>query len=62
VVTDAASTTAAGGGRAGAGDPPARAELRDAPPFLSWRAIYLIVLAALAADIAFGAALTVLFG
>jgi hypothetical protein len=39
-----------------------RAELDDAPPFLSWRAIYLIVLAALAADVAFGVALTVLYG
>jgi hypothetical protein len=46
----------------GADGPPERAELRDAPPFLSWRAIYLIVLAALAADIAFGALLTVLYG
>jgi hypothetical protein len=45
-----------------AGDAPERAELRDAPPFLSWRAIYLIVIAALAADIAVGAALTVLYG
>ena len=45
-------------------DPPERerAELDDTPPFLSWRAIYLIVLAALAADIAFGLALTVLYG
>jgi hypothetical protein len=43
-------------------DEPERAELRDTPPFLSWRAIYLIVLAALAADIAFGALLTVLYG
>jgi hypothetical protein len=46
----------------GAGDPPDRAELRDAPPFLTWRAIYFIVIAALAADIALGAALTVLYG
>ena len=36
-----------------------RAELGDAPPFLSWRAIYLIVLGALAVEIALGAALTV---
>jgi hypothetical protein len=46
----------------GAGAPPERAELHDAPPFLSWRAIYFIVIAALAADIALGAALTVLYG
>ena len=35
-----------------------RAELDDAPPFLSWRAIYLIVLGALAVEIVLGAALT----
>ena len=39
-----------------------RAELGDAPPFLTWRAIYVLVIAALAADIALGAALTALFG
>jgi hypothetical protein len=44
------------------GDPAARAELQDAPPFLSWRAIYIIVIAALAANIALGAALTALYG
>jgi hypothetical protein len=48
-------------GGAGGGEPPARDELRDAPPFLSWRAIYVIVIAALAANIAFGALLTVLY-
>jgi hypothetical protein len=37
----------------------ARAELGDAPPFLSWRAIYLIVLGALAVEIVLGVALTV---
>jgi len=37
---------------------PARAELYDAPPFLSWRAIYLLVLGALAVEIVLGAALT----
>jgi len=37
---------------------PARAELRDAPPFLTWRAIYAIVLGALAAEIAAGIALS----
>jgi hypothetical protein len=40
---------------------PPRAELVDAPPFLSWRAIYLIVLAALALEIAAGAVLTGLY-
>ena len=49
-----------------AAEPPApepeRAEMRDAPPFLSWRAIYIIVIAALAANIALGAALTALYG
>jgi len=41
--------------RAELGDVPARAELGDAPPFLTWRAIYVLV-------IALGAALTALFG
>jgi hypothetical protein len=36
-----------------------RAELGDVPPFLSWRAIYLIVLGALAVEIVLGVALTV---
>ena len=40
---------------------PARTELIDAPPFLSWRAIYLIVLGALAVEIAVGAVLTGLY-
>ena len=35
-----------------------RAEMHDAPPFLSWRAIYLVVLGALAIGIVLGAALT----
>jgi hypothetical protein len=35
-----------------AGDTRSRAEMDDAPPFLGWRAIYLIVLGALAAEIA----------
>jgi hypothetical protein len=30
----------------------ARAEMDDAPPFLTWRAIYLVVLGALALEIA----------
>ncbi len=39
----------------------ARRELDDAPPFLSWRAIYAIVLGALAAEIAAGIAITLLY-
>ena len=39
--------------------PPAqRAEMDDAPQFLTWRAIYLIVLGALAVEVLLGAALT----
>jgi hypothetical protein len=34
------------------GDERARAEMDDAPPFLTWRAIYVIVLGALAVEIA----------
>lgn len=41
--------------------PDARAELADAPPFLSWRAIYVIVLGALAVEIALGALVTRFF-
>ena len=45
----------------GAPDDPAgaraRAEMDDAPPFLTWRAIYLIVLGALAVEIAAALAL-----
>lgn len=40
--------------------PPRREEMDDAPPFLSWRAIYLIVLGALAAEIAAGIVITLL--
>jgi hypothetical protein len=40
---------------------PPRAEMGDAPPFLSWRAIYLILLGALAIEAALGLALTVLY-
>lgn len=43
-----------------AGSEPARAEMGDAPPFLSWRAIYLIVLGALVVEMALGAVLSVL--
>ena len=46
----------------GADPTPERAELHDDPPFLTWRAIYVIVIAALAANIALGAALTALYG
>jgi len=53
---------AAGAGATGsAGSDGPRAELGDAPPFLSWRAIYLIVLGALVIEAALGVALTVLF-
>ena len=41
--------------------PAARAEMHDAPPFLTWRAIYLLVVGALAAEIASGATLTVAY-
>jgi hypothetical protein len=45
------------------GAPPGdgRAELGDAPPFLTWRAIYAVVIAALAAAIALCGALTALY-
>jgi hypothetical protein len=38
-----------------------REEMVDAPPFFSWRAIYAIVLGALAVEIAIAATVTVLF-
>ena len=38
-----------------------RAEMGDAPPFLSWRAVYAIVLGALAAEVIVGAILTVVY-
>jgi hypothetical protein len=41
-------------------DAASRGEMDAAPPFLSWRAIYTIVLAALAAEIAAGIALSAL--
>jgi hypothetical protein len=34
-----------------------RAEMDDAPPFLTWRAIYVVVLGALAAEIVLALAL-----
>jgi hypothetical protein len=37
-------------------------ELHDAPPFLTWRAIYIIVLAALAADIVLAVTLGAHYG
>jgi hypothetical protein len=39
----------------------ARAEMRDAPPFWSWRAIYLVVVGALAIEAALFAALTKIY-
>ena len=56
-------TTPAGGGAGSTppspfmAGPDPRAELADAPPFLSWRIIYLIVLGALAAEIVLALAL-----
>ena len=41
-------------------DEPEPAELKDAPPFLTWRAIYAIVLGALAVEILLSAILTAL--
>jgi hypothetical protein len=40
---------------------PRREELDDAPPFLTWRAIYVVVLSALAAEIAAGIVITLLY-
>jgi len=40
---------------------PERRELRDAPPFFTWRAIYLFVIGALALEIGLGALVTVLY-
>lgn len=59
---DGAGAAGAGGGAAGsAGSDSPRAEMGDAAPFLSWRAIYLIVLGALLIEAALGVVLTVLF-
>ena len=44
-----------------ADDQQQRDPLSDAPPFLSWRAIYAVVLGALAVEALLGAALTALF-
>jgi hypothetical protein len=46
------------GSGAGTDEDAGRAELDDAPPFLTWRAIYLLVLGALAIEVLLGAALT----
>jgi hypothetical protein len=40
---------------------PHREELDDAPPFLTWRGIYFVVLAALAAEVAAGIVITLLY-
>jgi hypothetical protein len=40
--------------------PERREELDDAPPFGTWRVIYLVVLGALAAEIAAGIVITLL--
>ena len=44
-----------------AGPESARAEMHDAPPFATWRAIYLWVIGALVAQIAAGAVVTLLY-
>ena len=41
--------------------PPPRDEMHAAPPFATWRTIYVVVLAALAAQVALYAALTAIF-
>jgi hypothetical protein len=55
-MTDAGANGASGGDGEGAGGR-ARAEMDDAPPFLTWRAIYIVVLGALAAEIVLALAL-----
>jgi hypothetical protein len=47
----------------GAAPPPGepRTEMHDAPPFATWRAIYVVVLGALAAQVALYAALTAIY-
>ena len=44
-----------------ASDEAPRDELREAPPFWTWRAIYTVILGALAVEVALGAALTALY-
>jgi hypothetical protein len=56
---DAGGAPASGGGD---GARPARDEMHAAPPFLTWSAIYGIVLGALALQIAIYAALTAIYG
>jgi len=59
VATDGGARGARG---AADGDgPPAHDPLADAPPFLSWTGIYVIVLGALAGQIVLYAALTALY-
>jgi len=50
-------TGAGASGSADGGDGRVRAEMDDAPPFLTWRAIYVVVLGALAAEIVLALAL-----
>jgi hypothetical protein len=45
------------GGGGSDGTERGRAEMDDAPPFLTWRAIYVVVLGALAAEILLALAL-----
>jgi hypothetical protein len=44
------------------GEPARDAPAGDAPPFLSWRAIYAVVLGALAVEAILGAVLTAFYG
>jgi hypothetical protein len=57
---DPAGAAGAAASAGAAGSDLVRAEMGDAPPFLSWRAIYLIVLGALVVEMALGAVLSVL--
>lgn len=52
---------AASGGSPQSPDGATRTELVDAPPFLTWRAIYLVVLGALAVEIVLGAVVTAFY-
>jgi hypothetical protein len=57
-VANSVAPPPAGSAPAPASGEPGRDELHAAPPFLTWRAIYTIVIVALAAQVAIYAALT----
>jgi|SoimicMinimDraft_5_1059733.scaffolds.fasta_scaffold232187_1 hypothetical protein len=57
----ASRASGASGSGGGEGGRPARDEMHAAPPFLTWGAIYGIVLGALALQIAIYAALTAIY-